>query len=111
MTADETATVTVDVTNVGSRAGSEVVQLYITDVASLCTRPLKELKGFRKIGLAPGETRTVRFEVGREQLQYIGRDYRPTVEPGLFRITVGRHAEDDGLTADLVVEEAARTQP
>lgn len=104
---DDRATVSVDVTNVGTRAGSEVVQLYISDVASRYTRPLKELKGFRKIELAPGETRTVRFEIGREQLQYVGQDLKLTVEPGLFRVMVGRHSED--LTSvDLVVKEGGR---
>lgn len=87
--ADGEATVTVDVSNTGAAAGSEVVQLYITDVASVVTRPERQLKGFSKVKLAPGETRTVTFTVGAEQLQYIGRDYTPVVEPGEFIIRAG----------------------
>ncbi|MBB6730571.1 glycoside hydrolase family 3 N-terminal domain-containing protein [Cohnella zeiphila] len=105
LAAEGTATVSVDVTNVGARSGSEVVQLYVSDAASLYTRPLKELKGFRKLELAPGETRTVRFAVGREQLSYIGRDLEPTVEPGLFRIIIGKNAEEEILSAELLVRE------
>lgn len=101
---DGQATVRVDVANVGGREGSEVVQVYISDVASTVTRPAKELKGFRKIKLAPGESRTVEFTVGADQLQYIGQDYKPVVEPGQFRILVGKHVNDT-LSADLWVQE------
>ncbi len=101
---DGTAKVTVDVTNTGSRAGAEVVQLYVTDVASAVTRPAKELKGFRKVYLAPGESRRVEFTVGAEELEYIGRDYKPVVEPGEFRIHVGRHVNDT-WSAKLIVRE------
>ncbi|MRN56261.1 glycoside hydrolase family 3 N-terminal domain-containing protein [Paenibacillus monticola] len=102
--ADETATVTVEVKNIGEREGSEVVQLYISDIASKVTRPAQELKGFSKIKLAPGESRTVEFKVGAEQLQYIGTDYQPVVEPGAFKIRVGRQVNDT-LSADLYVRE------
>lgn len=102
--ADETATVSVDVTNKGSMAGQEVVQLYVSDAVSSVSRPLLELKGFAKVELLPGETRTVRFEVGAEQLQYIGRDLKPVVEPGLFRIHAGRNANDT-ISAELTVRE------
>ncbi|KKO52220.1 glycoside hydrolase family 3 N-terminal domain-containing protein [Paenibacillus sp. DMB20] len=102
--ADQQATVTVNVTNTGQRSGDEVVQLYISDVASRYTRPAKELKGFQKISLKPGETRKVEFTVGKEELQYIGKDYKPVVEPGLFRIMAGRHVNDT-LSADLTVRE------
>ncbi|GIP49205.1 beta-glucosidase [Paenibacillus sp. J53TS2] len=101
---DGTTKVTVEVTNVGDRAGAEVVQLYISDVASTVTRPAKELKGFRKVFLQPGETQTVEFQVGSEQLQYIGRDYKPVVEPGEFRVHVGKNVNDT-LSANLFVRE------
>ncbi|GIO88398.1 beta-glucosidase [Paenibacillus faecis] len=101
---DGTAKVAVDVTNTGSRAGAEVVQLYVTDVASAVTRPAMELKGFRKVYLAPGESRRVEFTVGAEELQYIGRDYKPVVEPGEFRIHVGRHVNET-WSAKLIVRE------
>ncbi|WP_310831454.1 glycoside hydrolase family 3 N-terminal domain-containing protein [Paenibacillus pedocola] len=106
ITADETATVSVQIKNTGELAGSEVVQLYISDVASKVSRPAKELKGFRKITLAPGETQTVEFEIGAEQLQYIGPDYQPVVEPGAFKVLVGGHV-NDVLEAALVVMEGA----
>lgn len=101
---DGSAKVTVEVTNIGGRAGAEVVQLYVTDVASVVTRPAKELKGFRKIELAPGESRRVEFTVGAEELQYIGRDYKPVVEPGEFVIHVGSHVNET-LSAKLIVRE------
>ncbi|WP_410771166.1 glycoside hydrolase family 3 N-terminal domain-containing protein [Fontibacillus sp. BL9] len=102
--ADGSAKVAVEVTNTGERAGAEVVQLYVTDVASIVTRPAKELKGFRKVELAPGESRRVEFTIGAEELQYIGRDYKPVVEPGEFVIHVGSHVNET-LSAKLIVRE------
>lgn len=99
-----TAKVSATVTNTGNRAGAEVVQLYIGDVASKVTRPAKELKGFQKIHLAPGETRLVEFTVGAEQLQYIGQDYKPVVEPGEFRVHVGQNVNNT-LSTKLTVRE------
>ncbi|MNO27548.1 Periplasmic beta-glucosidase precursor [compost metagenome] len=104
ITADETATVTVLVKNTGELTGAEVVQLYISDVASKVSRPAKELKGFRKITLSPGESQIVEFEIGAEQLQYIGPDYQPVVEPGAFKVLVGSHV-NDVLEQDLIVME------
>ncbi|WP_263560650.1 glycoside hydrolase family 3 N-terminal domain-containing protein [Paenibacillus polymyxa] len=102
--AGESVTVTVDVTNTGDREGAEVVQLYISDTVSSVTRPIRELKGFCKLVLQPGETRTVEFIVGSDQLQYIGRDLHPIVEAGRFSIQVGRHSKDS-LCAELIVRE------
>ncbi|MNW39106.1 Periplasmic beta-glucosidase precursor [compost metagenome] len=92
----------VEVTNVGKRAGAEVVQLYISDKVSSVTRPAKELKGFRKIYLEPGETQTVKFTIGAEELQYIGPDMKTVVEPGEFQVCIGRHVNDT-LSAALQV--------
>jgi beta-glucosidase len=89
ITPDGRATVSVEVANNGQRAGDEVVQLYIRDEVSRATRPVMELKGFRRITLAPGERRTVSFEVGPEQLSYHGPDLKRVVEPGRFRLMVG----------------------
>lgn len=102
--ANESAIVSVDVTNTGGRAGAEVVQLYISDAVSKASRPLMELKGFAKVELAPGETKTVSFEIGKEQLQYIGRDLEPVVEPGLFQVHIGRNVNDT-LSTSLTVRE------
>ena len=93
--ADDTLTVSVDVTNTGSRAGSEIVQLYITDEKSSLPRPVKELKGFGKVHLQPGETRTVEFTIDRESLSYFD-DARHcwVAEPGRFRALVGASSRD-----------------
>lgn len=90
ITADDSATLYVDVTNTGERAGDEVVQFYVHDVLSeWVTRPVKLLRGFQRITLQPGETRTVTFPVGREQLQFWDESMRKTVEPGQFELMVG----------------------
>jgi beta-glucosidase len=86
---DGRATASIEVTNTGARAGDEVVQLYIRDEVSRVTRPVMELKGFRRITLAPGERRAVTFEIGPEQLSYHGPDLKRAVEPGRFRVMVG----------------------
>jgi beta-glucosidase len=86
---DGCATASVEVTNTGSRAGDEVVQLYVRAEVSRATRPVMELKGFRRVTLAPGERRTVTFEVGPEQLSYHGPDMKRVVEPGRFEVMVG----------------------
>jgi beta-glucosidase len=86
---DGRATASVEVTNTGTRAGDEVVQLYIRAEVSRATRPVMELKGFRRITLTPGERRTVTFELGPEQLSYHGPDMKRVVEPGRFQVMVG----------------------
>jgi beta-glucosidase len=92
-------TVTARITNRGTRAAEEVVQLYIRDRAASITRPVREMKAFRKIALAPGESETVRFRLRREQLLFIGRDNKPTVEPGQFDVWVAPSAEAPGVHA------------
>jgi beta-glucosidase len=83
------ATVTVDVRNTGTRKGDEVVQLYIRDEVSAATRPVKELRGFQRVTLAPGETRSVSFDIGDDQLSYHGPDMKRVVEPGQFTLLLG----------------------
>ncbi|WP_200905947.1 glycoside hydrolase family 3 N-terminal domain-containing protein [Paenibacillus sp. IHB B 3415] len=102
--ADGSAEVTVEVENTGLRGGAEVVQLYISDRVSKVTRPAKELKGFRKIYLEPGEKQTVTFRLSAEHLSYIGAEYKRVVEPGIFRIGVGRNVNDT-LDMELAVME------
>jgi beta-glucosidase len=87
-------TVSVDVTNTSSLRGDEVVQLYIHQEVSSVTRPVKELRGFRRITLAPGETRTIELTLGPSELSYLTRGMRRVVEPGQFRIMVGGNSED-----------------
>ena len=83
------ATVTVAVTNTGRRAGDEVVQLYIRDLVSSVTRPVIELKDFRRVSLAPGERKTVTFTVTPDKLSFLDLNMNRTVEPGWFDIMVG----------------------
>jgi beta-glucosidase len=91
---DGKLTVTVDVENVGRRAGDEVVQLYIRDVAASMARPVKELKGFQRITMRPGEKRRVEFSLSPESLGFYNREMRFVVEPGEFKIMVGSSSED-----------------
>jgi beta-glucosidase len=95
----ESAHVSVNVTNTGTRAGDEVVQLYIRDVFSSVTRPMKELKGFRRVTLDAGARTTVTFEIAPDDLAFydIGMKYR--VEPGEFRVMVGTSSRDEDLQA------------
>jgi beta-glucosidase len=87
--------VSVEVTNIGERAGDDVVQLYIRAEVSRATRPVMELKGFQRITLKPGERKTVTFELGLEQLSYHGPDMKRVVEPGRFQVMVG--GSSDGV--------------
>jgi beta-glucosidase len=87
-------TLSVDVENKGKRAGDEVVQLYIRDVAASVSRPVKELKGFQRITLQPGEKKRVEFNLESQQLGFYDRNMRFVVEPGEFRVMVGANSED-----------------
>ncbi|HXC72490.1 MAG TPA: beta-glucosidase BglX [Pyrinomonadaceae bacterium] len=87
-------TVSVDVENVGARAGDEVVQLYIRDPVATMTRPVKELKGFQRVSLQPGQKRRVEFVLDREHLGFWNREMRYVVEPGEFRVMVGSSSAD-----------------
>ncbi len=99
------AMVSVTVTNTGHRASDEVVQLYIRDLVSSVTRPVQELKGFRRIHLAPGETKRVELPLGPSELGFYDAGMKWVVEPGRFEIMVG------GSSADVktaVLDVAAR---
>ncbi|ACX62788.1 MULTISPECIES: beta-glucosidase BglX [Paenibacillus] len=101
---DESVRVSVSITNTGSRAGEETAQLYIRDLVASSTRPVKELKGFSKVQLQPGESREVHFTLGREALGLLDERLEFTVEPGKFHVWVGPHSEE-GLQAELEVVE------
>lgn len=95
MQADGTVTVEVTVTNTGSREGKETVQMYVGDRKSSLPRPLKELKGFAKVSLAPGESTVVTFTVGREDLSFFDPERHEWVaEPGKFDIYIAAAADD-----------------
>lgn len=91
---DGVLTVTATVTNTGDRAGEEIVQLYVRDLVGSVTRPVKELKGFQRLSLEPGETKVVRFEVPVQQLGFHGLAMDYVVEPGEFRVWVGPNAAE-----------------
>ncbi|HKC47930.1 MAG TPA: glycoside hydrolase family 3 N-terminal domain-containing protein [Gemmatimonadales bacterium] len=97
------ATVRCRVKNVGSRAGDEVVQLYVKDELASVTRPVLQLAGFQRIRLAPGEEREVSFVLGRGALRMLDRDLKWVVEPGVFRVLVGASSRDLRLRGTLTV--------
>ncbi len=121
--ADEQIEIRFEVANVGQRAGDEIVQLYVRDVASSVTRPVKELKGFTRVSLAPGEAKTVSFTLEISQLAFLGRSMEYIVEPGTIEIMVGSASDDIRLNRSFeivgdtkVVQEraylsAARVEP
>jgi beta-glucosidase len=89
--------VTATVANRGTRAAEEVVQLYTHDRTASVTRPVRELKAFRKVALAPGQSEVVRFTLRASDLSFYGRDNRLTVEPGTFDVWIAPSAEADGV--------------
>ena len=91
-------TVSITVTNTGRRAGGEVVQLYVRDMVASITPPDKRLRRFAKIHLEPGQSRTLTFELDRDDLSFIGQNNRPVVEPGDFELLVGGLTEKFTLT-------------
>jgi beta-glucosidase len=98
------AIASVDVTNAGSREGDEVAQLYVHQRLASVTRPVKQLRGFQRITLKPGEQRTVEFKVTPRDLQMLNRDMHWVVEPGIFDILVGPNPEQTSSVALQVVE-------
>jgi beta-glucosidase len=100
---DGEALVQVEVTNIGERAGDEVIQLYIHDQVGSVTRPVKLLKGFRRIHLEPGKTQTVEFALTAEKLACLDQEMTWQVEPGLFDVMVGGSSEQlDTVTLEVV---------
>lgn len=99
---DEATNVSIDVENTGTRAGDEVVQLYIRDLVSSVTRPVKELKGFKRIHLEPGQSTTVTFPLGPEHLSFTDIEKRNVVEPGEFEIMVGNSSRNEDLSKVLL---------
>ena len=90
-------TASIELTNVGNREGTEVVQLYIRDVYSSATRPVKELKDFTRVTLKPGEKKTVTFTVTPDKLAYWNRNMQYGVEKGEFEIMIGSSSQDKDL--------------
>lgn len=97
-----TITVSADLTNRGDVAADEVAQLYVRDLVGNVTRPVRELKGFRRVRVAPGETMTVSFELHTDDLAFYGRNNTPLVEPGDFHAWIGG-SSDTGLRTEFRV--------
>jgi len=99
---DEKFNVTVDITNTGDKSGAEIIQLYIRDVESSVERPLKELKGFKKIKLKPNEKQTIKFELTKEDLSFFDENNNCwKAEKGLFNILIGSSSRDIRLQKEF----------
>ncbi len=96
----------VEVKNIGDRAGDEIVQLYVHDAVGSVARPVKELKAFRRITLAPGESRRVEFTVTRDQLAFWNADMKFGIEPGAYTLYIGPNSTE-GLEASFEIPRAA----
>jgi len=101
---DGAATVRCRVKNTGTRAGDEVVQLYVHDVLASVARPVMQLEGFQRVHLEPDEEKEVTFTLARDQLQMLDRNMRWIVEPGAFRVMIGASSKDVRLRGALVVK-------
>jgi beta-xylosidase len=101
LTTDGDVGIRVDVMNTGGRAGDEVVQLYVRDVEASVTRPVRELRGFARVTLEPGERRTLTFRLAADQLAFTGVDGLLRLEPGAFEIRLGTSSHDLPLVARL----------
>lgn len=100
---NQTTKISCQVTNSGKKAGSEVVQLYIRDELASVAQPVIQLRGFQKVHLQPGESKTVHLELGPEQLSLINENLEKVVEPGTFRIMVGSSSIDIRLMDRITV--------
>jgi beta-glucosidase len=102
---NENVSVSVEVRNVGDRAGDEVVQLYLTHLGATIPVPIRSLEGFQRVSLKPGETRTIQFALTPKQLSMIDRDFQSVIQPGQFEVAVG--GKQPGFTGSA---DAATTQ-
>lgn len=100
-------TIDVDVKNIGDRAGDEVVQLYLTDQYASMVRPVKELAGFKRVKLQPGEIKTVTFTVAASQMAFLDREMRWKIEKGLYTVEVGSSSQDIHLAGEYHVKNDA----
>jgi len=95
--------ISLDIENTGKVAGSEIVQLYLRDVKSTVVRPVKELKGFKKILLSPGESKNIVFTLGPEELSMYDRNMKKIVEPGVFKVMLGSSSEKIHLEGNFEI--------
>ncbi|MEM1581842.1 MAG: glycoside hydrolase family 3 N-terminal domain-containing protein [Candidatus Bathyarchaeia archaeon] len=102
---NDVVNIRVKVKNVGNREGDEVVQLYVRDLVASVTRPVKELKGFRRITLMSGEEKTVEFTLTLGDISFLNQEMKRVVEPGEFKVMIGSSSEDIRLTGSFRVKE------
>jgi len=100
----ETVTVSAELTNTGDVAADEVVQLYTRDLVASVTRPVRELKGFRRVHLEPGQTITVDFDLHTDDLSFFGRDMQSVTEAGEFHVWMGGSSEVELCTEFRIIE-------
>jgi beta-glucosidase len=103
LTAQGVQTIRATISNSGNRSAEEVVQLYVHDLTASVTRPVRELKAFRKVTLQPGERTVVTFTIRRDDLMFVGQDLHPTVEAGRFRIWVAPSAQSEGVSGEFLL--------
>ena len=101
LAADRSISIRFAIENTGDRVGEEVAQLYIHDVVASLTRPVKELKGFRRLKLQPGETQVITLTLPVEELAFYDQAMRRVVEPGLFEVLVGSASDDIRLKGEF----------
>ena len=100
---DGVVNISCDVTNTGKVAGDEIVQLYLQDLVAEVTRPVKELKGFKRIHLEVGETATLTFTVNAQQMAFYNRDMKYVVEAGDIKVRIGSSSEDERLVGNFTI--------
>ena len=103
----DSLSVSVTVRNTGDRRGKDVVQLYVGDEVASVTPPVRRLRGFKKIDLAPGAEETVSFVLNRHDLSFTGRNGEPIVEPGVFRVQIDQHVQSFRVTGNTFVVRAS----
>ncbi|MDB1125277.1 glycoside hydrolase family 3 N-terminal domain-containing protein [Vibrio algarum] len=108
---DESVTISVDITNTGHRAGAEIVQLYARDKVCSVVRPVKELKGFKKLYLEPGETKTVLFSLPIDMLSFTDFSYQRVVEGGEFDLMLGRSSQEIEARHTIKVKPGKKALP
>jgi len=96
--------ISLDITNVGDKPGADVVQLYVNDVTASVTRPVKQLKGFERIQLQPGEKHNIKFYLRAVDLGFYNQELQYAVEPGMFKVMIGRSSNDIQLEGSLEID-------
>jgi beta-glucosidase len=97
-------TISAQITNTGSRAGEEIVQLYIQDVVCSFATPVRRLVAFRRLTVQPGQTQTVEFRLDRAAFAALDQSLQPRIEPGEFKISLARSFSDDAMTGRITLE-------